>query len=116
MTTWRLRKGSTRPQTFRWKDRSGPVDLTDMLVEARLVGWDGATVELSSAEGDSIQFWEQVGDTVGWFDVTLTQEQADLLRTEAPGRAYFTATFPDGIGQIHADYPLIVSLGGGIVG
>lgn len=109
---WHIKRGSTVPQVFRWKDRSGPVDMTGMALHARLVSWDGSAVELSS-EDPAVEILEQTGDAIGFFSIALTEEQRDQLRMEASGLYYFTAILPDGTKYPFAKGPLLIELGDG---
>lgn len=108
---WHLKRGSTMPKLFRWRDRRGPVDMTGKTLLVRLVDWEGTAIELSSSD-PNVEILDQSGLTMGFFRITPTLEQREQLRRETPGRYYFTEIREDGTRNPFADGPLVIDTAG----
>lgn len=81
---WPIEVGGSTPQTFRWRDDGGAVDLSDARVTVT-IAWAGGSFTLSSDPGGGVTKKPQTDpDTRGMFEVLLTAPQRLALPRDWP--------------------------------
>lgn len=106
-----MRRGNNLPQVFRWRDDSGPVDMTDMDLRLRITLFDGTVIDKRAGVDPEFVVFDQADPlSRGIFSFQPSLALTRLLPSEPAPKYEFEARY-DGLEQCIAEGQIVITAG-----